>query len=128
MHAPYSGSPLTHPGATIVATGKASFRRDMDDIYTSFAMLRTGWIPSKTPLPNTIHLAYEDGLLASGTLCIDSLSVTNPLKTIRFILTQWMGNVLRITIVQVSAQNDVTAETRDNPPDLNRQSEQPAQA
>jgi hypothetical protein len=113
----YCGSPVSHPDQRHIGTWIGLLEDQDDDTINGFSMIRTGFKPSMTTLPNELYLKLGNEMAVSGMMEPESLSLTSPDETIRFYIPEWNGDVLRFYFVEIKKNGEMLVHVRQNPPD-----------
>lgn len=119
----YCGSPATHPDQRHVGTWLGLLEDQDDDTINGFSMIRTGFKPSMTTLPNVLYLKLGNEMTVSGMMEPESLSLTSPDGTIRFYIPEWDYDILRFYFVEIKKNGEMIVHVRQNPPDPQRVSQ-----
>jgi hypothetical protein len=119
----YCGSPATHPDQRHIGTWLGLLEDQDDDTINGFSMIRTGFKPSMTTLPNVLYLKLGNEMTVSGMMEPESLSLTSPEGSIRFYIPEWGYDILRFYFVEIKKNGEMIVHVRQNPPDPQRVSQ-----
>jgi hypothetical protein len=119
----YCGSPATHPDQRHIGTWLGLLEDQDDDTINGFSMIRTGFKPSMTTLPNVLYLKLGNEMCVSGMMEPESLSVSGKDGEIRFYIPEWDENILRFYFVEIKKNGEMIVHVRQNPPDPQRVSQ-----
>lgn len=126
MSKPYSGSALHHPRAKFIKKYQGGLKNQEPSFIQSIVALRESVLNDRIPdqarslFDGRTSIIFDLGTI-TGSIVLDSLSIIHPSTTISFYLTDWQGNILRVTHVTIHENDTIVAIMRENPPDIRRQ-------